>query len=79
MTGTVGDTPVVVFAATEPHAFENPGYEFERVDGAFRADGTTWEPVTGESVDGRRLDPVPARRLFAFTWQDDHGPDAFYT
>jgi len=78
VTDTVGDTPVVVFAATEPHAFENPGHEFERVDGAFRADGTSWEPVTGESADGRTLDPVPARRLFAFTWQDDHGPGAFY-
>jgi hypothetical protein len=25
-----------------------------------------------------RLDRVPIRRLFAFAWQDDHGPDAFY-
>jgi hypothetical protein len=24
-----------------------------------------------------RLDRVPIRRLFAFAWQDDHGPDAF--
>ena len=26
-----------------------------------------------------RLDRVSIRRLFAFAWQDDHGPDAFYT
>jgi Protein of unknown function (DUF3179). len=73
-----GDTQLVVFAAEELQAFESPGHTFERVDGQFRADGTVWDPVTGESEDGRRLDPVPARRLFAFTWQDDHGPDAFY-
>jgi hypothetical protein len=78
VTDEVGDTGVVVFAAEEPQAFENPGHEFQRVDGQFRADGTIWDPVTGESADGRCLDPVPARRLFAFTWQDDHGPDAFY-
>jgi hypothetical protein len=79
VTDTVGDTSLLVFAAEELHAFEHPGHEFQRVDGQFRADGTVWDPVTGESADGRRLDPVPARRLFAFTWQDDHGPDAFYT
>ncbi len=41
-------------------------------------DGTTWNPTTGESADGRSLVRVPARRLFAFAWQDAHGPDAFY-
>jgi hypothetical protein len=35
--------------------------------------------VTGESADGRRLDRLPTRRLFAFAWQDDHGPDAFWS
>jgi len=78
VTDEVGDTAVAVLATEELHAFENPGYEFKRVDGTVRADGTVWDPVTGESADGRQLDPVPARRLFAFTWQDDHGPDAFY-
>jgi hypothetical protein len=78
VTDEVGDMPVVVFASEELHAFENPGYAFEHDDGRFRADGTVWDPVTGESADGRKLTPVPARRLFAFTWQDDHGPDAFY-
>ncbi|MHC3438650.1 DUF3179 domain-containing protein [Natrialbaceae archaeon A-gly3] len=77
---TVGGTDVVVFAADgELHAFENPGYEFERIDdGEFRGDSTTWNDTTGEATDGRRLTRVPARRLFAFTWQDDHGPDAFF-
>lgn len=78
VTDDVGGTEIVVFLADELHAFENPGYTFERVDGAFRADGTTWDPVTGESADGRQLERLPERRLFAFTWQDDHGPDAFY-
>lgn len=41
-------------------------------------DGTTWIPATGESTDGRRLRRVPTRRLYAFAWQNDHDPDAFY-
>jgi hypothetical protein len=43
------------------------------------ADDTTWDPVTGESADSRRLDRLPTRRLFAFAWQDDHGPDTFWS
>ncbi|MFC3959997.1 DUF3179 domain-containing protein [Halovivax cerinus] len=77
---TIAGTPVVVFATDDGiHAFENPGYTFERTeDGAFRADSTTWTGSTGESADDRRLRRLPAQRLFAFAWQDDHGPDAFY-
>jgi hypothetical protein len=79
VTDTVGDRSVVVFATDNgADAFEDPGFALERRDGQFRADGTTWEPSTGESADGRRLDRVPARRLFAFAWQDAHGPDSFY-
>ncbi|WP_123536564.1 DUF3179 domain-containing protein [Halosimplex salinum] len=94
VTDSVGGLDVVVFAAgDELHAFEGPGYDFERVDDSdgragertgtdgsdqFRADGTNWDGVTGESADGRALNPVPARRLYAFAWQDDHGSDAFY-
>jgi hypothetical protein len=47
--------------------------------GTVRADGTRWDGTTGESDDGRQLDRVAARRLFAFAWQDDHGPDAFWS
>lgn len=77
---TVGDADVVVFAAGgELHAFDDPGFAFERGDGGqFVADGTTWHGATGRAADGRQLDRLPARRLFAFAWQDDHGPDAFY-
>ncbi|WP_049888880.1 DUF3179 domain-containing (seleno)protein [Natronococcus occultus] len=77
---TVGGTDIVVLATDDGvHAFENPGYEFERTDdGQVRADGTTWDGVTGAAADGRELDRVPARRLFAFAWRDDHGADAFY-
>ncbi len=76
----VGARDVVVFASGAGlHAFENPGYGFEPTDGrGFRADGTVWDPETGESGDGRVLDRVSIRRLFAFAWQDDHGADAFY-
>jgi len=50
-------------------------------------DGATGEPVdapaahTGESgsVAAEPLERVPARRLFAFAWQDDHGEDAFWS
>jgi hypothetical protein len=39
-------------------------------------DGTVWNAATGRAADGRRLDLVPAVRLYAFARQDDHGPDA---
>jgi hypothetical protein len=79
VTDTVGELSVAVFAADAGlYAYEDPGYSFKRVDAQFEADGTTWDPVTGESADGRTLTRVPAQQLFAFTWQDDHGPDAFY-
>ncbi|MFC4358799.1 DUF3179 domain-containing protein [Halobium salinum] len=46
--------------------------------GRFVADGTTWDGATGVGADGRQLVRLPARRLFAFAWQDDHGRDAFF-
>lgn len=82
VTDTVGGLDLVVFAVDGGlHAFEDPGLSFERIDdfeGTFRADGTAWDPIAGESEDGRRLERVPAVRLYAFAWQDAHGPDAFY-
>ncbi len=77
---TVGGKDVVVVATEDLgiHGYYNPGYLFNRSGEEFRADGTTWDPVTGKAEDGRVLERVPARRLFAFTWQDDHGPTAFY-
>jgi len=81
---TVGGLDVLVFADEATlHAFEDPGLDFERVDdpeaeGRFRADGTAWDPATGESGDDRRLERIPATRLYAFAWQDAHGPDSFY-
>ncbi|UVE49060.1 DUF3179 domain-containing protein [Haloferax larsenii] len=77
----VGDDRVVVFATDAGiHAFATPGYSFDPVgDGRrFSADGTRWDGATGVAEDGRSLDRVPARRLFAFAWYDDHGADAFY-
>ncbi len=78
----VGDTDAVVFATDQGiHAFRDLRYEFEPkpvVDG-FRADGTTWNGATGRAADGRHLERLPARRLFAFAWRDDHGDDAFLT
>ncbi len=75
---TVGETDVVVLAPTDGlHAFERPAFELRMEDGTVRGDGATWAPATGESSDGRRLRRVRTRRLYAFAWQDDHGPDAF--
>ncbi|WP_396610307.1 DUF3179 domain-containing protein [Haloferax sp. S1W] len=77
----VGDDPIVVFSTDAGiHAFANPGYSFDSVgDGrTFDADGTRWDGATGVAEDGRSLNRVPARRLFAFTWYDDHGVEAFY-
>jgi len=76
---TIGVRRIVVFATDDGvHAFENPGFDFERRGGTVHADGTTWDGATGESADGRRLERLPARRLFAFAWQDAHGREAFY-
>lgn len=77
---TVGGREIVVIATTDGiHAFENPGFVFERSDDQVIADGTAWDGVTGESHDGRRLERVPGRRLFAFAWNDAHGHEAFFT
>ncbi|WP_049903248.1 DUF3179 domain-containing (seleno)protein [Halococcus agarilyticus] len=81
VTVTIGDLPIVVFATPDGMAaFESPGYAFTSTDDphAFDGDGTRWNGATGESTDGRNLARVPTRRLFAFAWQDDHGPEAFY-
>ncbi|MEF8853496.1 MAG: DUF3179 domain-containing (seleno)protein [Haloarculaceae archaeon] len=79
VTDTVGDLRVAVFATDGGvHAFEHPGYEFAPAGNRVRADGARWDPVTGESDDGRRLDRLPARQMFAFAWQEAHGLDAFY-
>ncbi|MFB6206365.1 MAG: DUF3179 domain-containing protein [Haloglomus sp.] len=76
---TVGDGDVLVVVADGIHAYEAPTFELQPIgEGALRGDGTRWDGTTGRSDDGRRLSRVPARRLFAFTWQDDNGPDAFF-
>ena len=77
---TVGETEVVVLATDDGlHAFEHPGFALRVEEGTVRGDGATWTPATGESTDGRGLRRAPTRRLYAFAWQDDHGPDAFYS
>jgi hypothetical protein len=79
VTATVGSHEVVVFATPDgTHAFADPGHEWQTVVGGSE-DGTRWNGTTGRSEDGRTLERLPTRRLFAFTWQDDHGPDAFWS
>jgi len=77
---TLGGTDVVVFASPAGlFAYEPGEVEFTPADadGRVRGGGTTWDVVTGQSETGRELARLPSRRLFAFTWRDDHGPDAF--
>lgn len=81
VTDTVGGVDVVVFGTDAGlFAYERGGLAFDpTADGTgFRADGTTWDAATGQSDDGRTLPRVPSRRLFAFTWRDDRGAEAFY-
>jgi hypothetical protein len=78
---TVGDRGVLVcLAGDELHAYADPGFPVEQTDdpGVYRGDGTRWAGATGAGEDGRRLERLPARRLYAFAWQDVHGPEAFY-
>lgn len=82
----VGEQDVVVFETVVsekypfPQAYVDPGFQFEvgEVPNEYDGDGTTWNALTGQSKDGRQLEHIPQRRQFAFTWQDDHGPDSFY-
>lgn len=86
VTATVGGESVVVFATEDGvHAYRDPGYDWTATRGGFRADGVMWDATTGEALDNpathvaanrEPLERLPARRLFAFAWQDDHG-DAF--
>ena len=77
---TVGSRSVVVFVAEDTVAvYRDPGFRIEPTgDEGFTGDGTEWDPATGRAADGRRLGPVAFRSLFAFAWQDDHGPDSFH-
>lgn len=69
---------LIVSSGSEIHAFEHPGHRFELRDGTLYGDDVSWNLVTGRSGDDRQLTRVPARRLYAFAWQDDHGRESFY-
>ena len=77
---TVGTRDVVVFVTSDGiHAFEDPGFRFEPTDSedVYAGDGTRWDGATGLSEEGHKLARIPSQRLFAFTWQDDYGADAY--
>jgi hypothetical protein len=79
-TAAVGDRKVVVLLADgELHAYAAPAFDLEPSEetGVYLGDGTRWQGATGRADDGRRLERRPATRLYAFAWQDAHGPDAF--
>lgn len=88
VTATVGGESIVVLATDEGfQAFRDPGYDWEPARGGFRADGVLWDGATGRPLDNPAthvaanrdsLERLPARRLFAFAWRDDHGDDAFF-
>jgi hypothetical protein len=87
VTAIVGGEPVVVFATEDGlHAYRDPGYDWRSTRGGVRADDVMWNPTTGEPLDNPAthvaanrapLERLPAQRLFAFAWQDDHS-DAFF-
>ncbi|MFB6111735.1 MAG: DUF3179 domain-containing protein [Halobacteriaceae archaeon] len=79
VTDSVGGLTVLVVSADDDlHAFEHPGHQVTHEGGELRGDGASWDPATGRSDDGRQLTRLPARRSYAFAWQDDHGPESFY-
>ncbi|UVE52014.1 DUF3179 domain-containing protein (plasmid) [Haloferax larsenii] len=79
VTDTVGGVDILVVSSTHGvTAFENPGFDFELRDETLHADHSSWDPMTGQSDNGRQLLRLPARRMYAFAWQDDHGRDSFY-
>jgi hypothetical protein len=90
-TATVGGLDVVVFATDDGlHAFRDPGYDWQAVRAGFRGGDALWNGSLGETVDEpaahsgeayRQRDPLerlPAVRLFAYGWVDNHGTEAFY-
>ena len=79
VTATVGGRDIVVVETPEgATAFVKPEFELNHRNGQIYGDGAAWNPITGTSDDGRQLEKLPTRRLFAFAWQDAHGPDSFY-
>ncbi len=76
---TVGGLEVLVVTTPDGiHAYEHPDFALDLREGGLAGAGTTWDPVSGRSEDGRQLTRVPARRMFAFAWQDAHGPGSFF-
>ena len=78
VTATVGGRDIVVETPEGATAFVKPEFELNHRNGKIYGDEATWNPITGTSDDGRQLEKLPTRRLFAFAWQDAHGPDSFY-
>jgi hypothetical protein len=72
-----GRNVLVVSTGDEIYAFEHPGNQLEIRDERLYGDGVSWDPATGISSDGRQLTRLPARRLYAFAWQNDHGRESF--
>lgn len=73
-----GRSVLIVSSGDNIHAFAHPSGQFEFRDETLYGDGVSWNLATGESSDGRQLTRLPARRLYAFAWQDDRGRDSFY-
>ena len=71
----LGDTDIIVVGTgSGATLFVHPEFEVTRDGDRLRGDGTTWDVVSSVGADGRQLDRLPARRLFAFAWQDDTRP-----
>lgn len=76
---TLGGRPILVYALDGAvGAIESPGPEFPPDGESVLTYGGNWPSTHGESQRGVEAPPVRSLRLFAFAWQDAHGPDAFW-
>ena len=80
VTATVGDERVLIVDAPDGmHAYRHPGGEATLSDDRLVIHGVAYDPTTGRAVEhDDRLSRLPASRLYAFGWHDNHGPSAFY-
>ena len=86
---TVDGTPVVVFYEPLGHGatvfrrgIDGKSLEFTFEDGRFRAGESTWNPTTGEAIDGplqgQRLEALPSILSFADRWLAFHPKGRVY-
>ena len=78
VTDTVGSRAVLIIGTEDRlYAYEPPNHSMEYRNRTLTGDGVTWDPSTGRSEDDRTLRRA-SRLMYAFVWQDGHGPGSSY-